>query len=630
MSAMPSPAQCRPPSVKQAPQPQSHLWTSLFLGTCWSGMVLAGLWLLVWNGISMPWRDDYGYITPILIGDKPPTVGWLGELFGDYRIPFAKVMNLALLQVSGWEFRTAAVWNILALGMIAFGLMWAAARIRGRPSFGDGVFPIILLSWSDWDNIIWSLMLTFVLAHVVLLSLLMLVATRFRTHSIADALLVGGGVALLPVLGPSTVAYVPALTVWLGFLCVILWRNPRQHSKVTAVALASCMATALALLVSYLAHYDMSSLLLVHNEETQDTTAMERVLSGLVRMTSMALATDKVSFWGLDRGYGPLWFYLGAALLSFHISTAALLCLVWWRRPAERVRAAGLLSFLGGAFCLLLSVCKFRGFGDDILTGTRYAIFAMPPLFCGILSWLLYGPRWATGLFQPAILGTVCVLLPLNLDYGWRATSEVRQQLQMLADDLGSGKPAQVLANHYCGQVLLLLGVSEIDQAFEAHLAKQFRGFRDRKYPPFDRMAPDPEVETIWLDAATPTAFENVEWDGIQAVGQGRGACLTFLLPKSRYVLGARLTYTLTLQSLPTPPRCGQVDWRFGSDGEEHAAPLGLALPPHLVSHEGKSSWIWINDRIDRLRVQPSDGPFVFRLHELTLLIPKRKMKDGE
>lgn len=154
---------------------------------------------------------------------------------------------------------------------------------------------------------------------------------------------------------------------------------------------------------------------------------------------------------------------------------------------------------------------------------------------------------------------------------------------------------------------------------------RQFRGLREHGFPPFSAIVSDPEAELVPLEAAAPATSENVEWDGDTARGAGPDSSLTYLLPWPRYVLAARVRYTLE-KDLVWFPTSGRAVWQEGGDGEEYTAPLRLVpQQPHLPAGGGHSAWVWINARIDRLRLHPDDAPFSFRLEELVLLTPLKK-----
>lgn len=606
-------------------RPAGSLGARLVVLGCWAAMVLAGLWFVGQRGFWLPWRDDYGYVVKVVAGNQPLTPSWLWESYGDNRIPLAKTMSAALLPASGWDFRAGAFANVVALGAVAFASLWVAARIRGRPSCADAVFPLLLLSWSQWETLAWSILLPWVVAEVVLLSLLLLIASRRRYETPTMALLAAGVIAFLPVLGPSTLAYVPALAVWLGYLALHLWKKPTGQSRLLAVTVGVFLAIALALVVLYFAGFELEAFWHARVEQTsQDDSGAW--LGALIRLASMALATDTVSYLSVAERSLPLWVYAGVLLLGYYASAAVLLCRAWWRLPADRLRAAGLLLLLAGSACLFLALDKVRGHGDGVFGVARYAGFAMTPLVCALYAWALYGPRRLARVLQTALCLAACALLPLNMECGWRATSQVCQVLQSFADDLNAGMPSYVLANHHCARVLVVSGDPGFDEILEEFLAQQLRGLRERGVPPFDGMAADPAAESLYLNADAPAATENVEWDGDGATGQDLSASLTFVLPRSQFVRAVRLQYRLENETLQSA--AGRLVWQYGGEGEEQAAPLTLVpLYPHAIPR-GRSRWIWVNARIDRLRIQPDNAPFVFRLEQLVLLTPRNSGRE--
>lgn len=606
--------------------PAGNVVARLLVFATWAAMVLAGLWFVGQRGFWLPWRDDYGYLMKVVSGTQSLTPGWLWERYGENRIPLAKTMSVALLSTSGYSFRAGAIFNVVALGTVAFAALWVAARIRGRPALADAVFPLLLLSWSQWEGLAWSILLPWVVAQAILLALLLLIALRRRYNSPALVLLVGGLIALLPVLGPSTLAYVPALAVWLSYVAIALWKQPDRRLRKLAVAIGGIAAATLALLVVYFLGFEKEVLWQARLDAGVPTEDSGSLLGSVLCLASMALVTGMVSFLGLAQGHFPLWFYLGTVLLAYYCSAAVLLCRAWWRQPNERVRAAGLLLFLGGTACLFFALDRVRGHGDGFVAVTRYAHFAMTPLLCSVYAWILYGPRWVAGALQGLLLCLGVAVLPLNASYGWEATSEVCQVLQSFADDLETRKPAYVLANHHCGQLLLPTGDPGTDEMFEDFLTKQFRGLRERGVSPFDSMVPDPEGEEVRLNADAPAVAENIEWDGDVAKGQDLGASLTFVLPRSRFVLAVRVRYRLENETLQNT--AGQLVWQHGGDAEETVAPVSLVPHDPEMPPGSRVRWVWINARIDRLRLHPDEAPFALRLEELVLLAPLKPERE--
>src|SRR5262244_2151492 len=132
--------------------PAKRAWASLIVGTVWAGMTGAALWLVCSFGFPLPIHDDYTYLVPVLTGEQPFSLGWLWELYGDNRLPLAKLVHAALVIVTGNRLLTGAFFSVLVLSAIALGLIVAARRVRGYAALTDAVFPLVLLNWGPYEN----------------------------------------------------------------------------------------------------------------------------------------------------------------------------------------------------------------------------------------------------------------------------------------------------------------------------------------------------------------------------------------------------------------------------------------------------------------------------------------------
>ena len=125
-----------------------------------------------------------------------------------------------------------------------------------------------------------------------------------------------------------------------------------------------------------------------------------------------------------------------------------------------------------------------------------------------------------------------------------------------------------------------------------------------------------------------------MEWIDGKARGLDRSSSLTFALPQPRHVLAIRLRYRfenvtpeLTPAGVVVPVR-GHFWWWNTLEHEEPAGePASFTLVPSHPYTEApgqtQTCWIWINDTMDRLRIQPSPNPFFLRVAEVAVLEAK-------
>src|SRR5262249_50783881 len=121
---------------------------------------------------NIPLWDEWSWLD-VLSGEKPATPEWLWKPQSEHRVPLPKLVLVAGLRVTGGDFRLGMFGNVLLLGALALAMTLAAWRLRGRMSYTDAFFPLVILSpaqHQNWMNFI-SVhpILTTILAGVVLL-----------------------------------------------------------------------------------------------------------------------------------------------------------------------------------------------------------------------------------------------------------------------------------------------------------------------------------------------------------------------------------------------------------------------------------------------------------------------------
>jgi hypothetical protein len=118
-------------------------------------MFLVALVFVATYGANVPYGDDWwGWLPPIHKG-QPITLSWLWSRHGDtteHRYPMQKLLLVGLYRITG-DVRGGMVFDVLILGALAFALILAARRVRGRSSYADAFFPLVLLNlaWISKD-----------------------------------------------------------------------------------------------------------------------------------------------------------------------------------------------------------------------------------------------------------------------------------------------------------------------------------------------------------------------------------------------------------------------------------------------------------------------------------------------
>src|SRR5262249_35788272 len=138
----------------------------LFLLAVWAACLLAALGFVGICGSNIPWMDEYDLV-PVVTGHRHVTADWLWAQHNEDRIPLSYLLSLGLLGLSGNDFRAGMMFNVLGLGALALALLGTASAVRGRPSYADAFFPLVLLQWGQAQNFLWS-------AQVVVISTVLL------------------------------------------------------------------------------------------------------------------------------------------------------------------------------------------------------------------------------------------------------------------------------------------------------------------------------------------------------------------------------------------------------------------------------------------------------------------------
>jgi hypothetical protein len=317
---------------------------------------------------------------------------------------------------------------------------------------------------------------------------------------------------------------------------------------------------------------------------------------------------------------------LGLLLLS-----AAVLIVVFRKEPRERLRALGLLLFIGATGSLVLIVARTRGgFGEAYVFSGIYLNMALPALFCAYFIWILYGKTGISTLVQMCFFAGICLFFLPNLVIGRGTGAHYSRVAQAFEQDMRAGVPPFILAERHIG----ILDPSEGDiQRIAMHL----RRMQEAGIPQFRHMAPDPAFREVALPVE-PAGMNQVMWhDG---VGQSYGddpsqASVDFAFTEPRFVYAIRLKIAYGRQT--SGWAAFRMSWRTGDHdtwGNEGASGCkgGISLSVETVPHDmwterhrggpQKTLTIWVNSAIDGFRICPDTQPFSFAASQITLLVP--------
>jgi hypothetical protein len=126
---------------------------SVIYGTFCGTIVTLYLALVLPISKSFPFTDDWIYVA-VLGSGRSNLFHWVAAQHNDHRIPFMKIMQFATLRLSGFDFRSLLVLNVVWGLSGALAMYGVARRFRGYSHFGDLIIPMILLNcafgWFGW------------------------------------------------------------------------------------------------------------------------------------------------------------------------------------------------------------------------------------------------------------------------------------------------------------------------------------------------------------------------------------------------------------------------------------------------------------------------------------------------
>jgi hypothetical protein len=563
----PSDIRAEPPTAVPPSRSGSRVGIAILL--VWAGFVASDLYLVLQYGVNLPFGDDYAVVRQ-LTGDQPVTWSWLWSTHNEHRLPLPRLVLLGLLRAGGNDFRWAMYVNVLALAIVTLLFLLTAAQLRGRPAWADAFFPLVLLHWGNWENMIWAWQVGFVLS-AALASGVLLAAVRTPTSPrMGSAVAVGLCLLLLPLCGATGLAFVPAGALWLGWCGAWTLSMGGTHAQRNGAVTLVLAVLAVALAGAYLAGY-----------RTPPGHRLADVWEGIYAAWQfLSTAPGRGSF-----GFWPATGSIMAALVGLSFLWLAR---AWRGQPAERACILGLICYLAGAMCLAAGVGLGRGglaWGWGL--SSRYITLGAP-IACAIyLVALRYGDDWL-GRRLPAYLalGAAALFIPNMIDGLSRATDR-RSLLESFGNDIEAGVPRRFLAEQFSWNSYKIYPDTDV---FAEYLAL----LRGAGIAPFTLLREDPPTRTLALKPAAVTP---------------NGVSLEF--QPARPVSAIRFKYALSDDGTRSHLR---VQWRddVGRGSYEPSIPL--------KAREGTRA-AWIDRTVSWLSIELPDACSA-TISDIELLVP--------
>jgi hypothetical protein len=396
----------------------------------------------------------------VITGAEPLTWQWLFQVENQHCAPVFKLAYLGLGRATGFDFRAGAFANVALLAALALTMIVAAARVRGRASALDVIFPVLLLHWGHSGNLIWGFQLFYVLPTVLAGIVLLVVATSGPRLSFIAALLLAGCLLAAGLSGGPGVFYVPPLAAWLGYAGLRRWRDsvaesavegPRgvgqaERSPTTRVRetvgprsacpllFASRRAGAAMVFVAVLACLPLAAYAVARSEALRFPSA--------VQPTSQGPLAGTLAFLGLGVGKigKELWPVSGLIVIGLMAMGTCVLYRRWQSEPRERLAASGLSFFLCGATLLAIGTGVARGhMAPNACLQYRYMILAAPLVLCLYWVGVRYGPPISNRQLRTVLTAGMLVLAVWYNVRGWNLAAGMREPVVALEKAVAAG-----------------------------------------------------------------------------------------------------------------------------------------------------------------------------------------------
>jgi len=410
---------------------------SWFVWIVWA-VALVGLMVYAASyAVNVPWQDEWSHVS-VIAGERPLSGTWLWEQHNEHRFPIGKLIWLLSLRLSDFDFRILTFINVLLLGTLSAAMIWMSARHRGRHSYVETVFPLLILSPAQYENVLWGFQTSFLLALWLSgMLLLMIVQTSLTNGLLSWRVSIAGSLCAVtvPVFTAMGLVFGATLALWFGCLAFFYRQSPEASARAKSTLFLAAAIIDLVLSVIFL--YGLKR------------PGQIPASSGVLASLGTALEFMAGSF-GQNAGR-MTWPILGVVVLTLLVVTLITLALAWVKEPTRRLCTSGLLLFLAGCALSIISVGWGRsGFGAGAGFASRYVTFMLPALCCMYFVWQLYWPKGGTTV-QASILAISCLTLPVSVREAVSFGEARARTMRAFQNDLQAGVSALVLAERYKG-----------------------------------------------------------------------------------------------------------------------------------------------------------------------------------
>jgi hypothetical protein len=633
-----------------SPELRESTWdASVFVWTVWAVMLMAAYWFVGKFGSAAFFQDDWVFV-PVLTGQEPLTLQWLWAQNNEHRLPLTNLIIWALYNMFDFDARSGMYLTVTLLGLLAVVMIRSATHLRGQIRYADAFFPVVLLQWGQYDNLL--------LGHQVYQSvpvflagaLLCLIVCHGTKMTLGITALAGTCLLALGLCGSMGIVFAPFLACWfLAFPFVVLRHRPAASSIDERIPLESSshLTTGSAVVIAVLA-LALAGFYFVGFKDSYFVEGHE-FLYHPASPNLRATVVTAAKFLSMGFGYlGPiLWKASGIAMAGLLVSSALAIQIVGVYRPIERLRALGLMCFLAALAALAVGIGLGRaGMGTDMGFSSRYVTLAALAVCSVYFIWGIVGGGIGR-LVQMMLFTTACGALIINAGTGLGMGARHQKFMQAFETDVREGTPPVVIAaRHTIGEYpIYTCRVLRNEKSLQDEFVKLMHMGHNKGKGLLRQLNEAPLTE-VRLASVSPFRANQITWtaDGA-AECLGNDPYMVFALEGPREVTAIRIKYSM---AGPPPPAHLQAYWRNGDaqNFSETERYYQTDLPPDLEekiiverAHAAGSVWLeqtgggpqtqfWVtipvNDTIDQFRIDPNDQPCRFKIEEIRLVVPVR------
>lgn len=552
----------------------------------------AALYFYVWYfGRNVPFWDDWDFV-PAMTGHEPLSLPWLWTPHNEHSIPVVRLAIVLAWRIAG-DLRAMMFVSATLLCIGVWGLVATTWRSRGRPAFTDAVYPLALLNWGLFENLIFATQFFYVAVAMLGLAIVILGMGR-TTIGPGRATVIAACLVGLPLFGAIGLAMLPCLLVWAaatGFQSIRSEDSRRRYCG--AFLLTGCAIAVVAALGSI-------AVLPVGATMTNRGTLFEMVRTSC-EMLSTSIGPAGQMFWRYST--------IGTIAA---VATTAGLAVRAVRQDSDEFPSSSLLCAGIGAYLAVVAAVGFgRGaFGPGQGFSNRYALFTSAMLCLCYLGFSLYARGLAGRAARAGLLMVLTAALVTNVVAGVDYGADRAERADAFVDAIESGVPADAVAARFADRIY---PAPEL-------LAARLEMLRDARWGPYSNpgalpdMPPCREVDV----SLTRLGTHHLEPDGELYRATGDDPFVLFALPEPVFLCGVRLRFTVTNASDAAPEI--QLYWADSSNSGIAEGRRHTVVPIQRTS-EVQERIVWIYGTVDQLRIDPPGSTCVIGLEQISLFV---------